>query len=154
MSVLLLSAGLSSGIAHAELIETDWQNLGDNLSVLDTNSGMEWLDLSQTLAMTVGNVIGQMDSPFSGWRLPSYDEVHALLDDYESNSGRSAIMDNMFDVRPYSVHRIAYGLHINSSETAYTLSGPYGPPGYPSYGEATNHSSFTGSKAMLLQVLG
>jgi len=42
--------------AKAELISTDFENQGDDLVTLDTDTGLEWLDLSLTRNNSMNNV--------------------------------------------------------------------------------------------------
>jgi hypothetical protein len=74
-TVLLLSAAS----AQASLVETDWNNLGDGLATLDTDTGIEWLDLTQTLGMSINQAEGLLGSTFDGWRLPTGAEVTQMM---------------------------------------------------------------------------
>lgn len=75
---LLLSA-LVTASAQAEFVELDWQSAGDRLITHDTQSTLEWLDLSQTSNQSVAAVQAQLTTTFAGWRLPSRAEVNALF---------------------------------------------------------------------------
>jgi len=62
--------------ANAELIEWDAFNVGDNLAVKDNDSGLVWLDLSQT----AGENYVDAGTLFVGWEHASYNHVEDLLD--------------------------------------------------------------------------
>jgi len=81
LSILLAAGALFSSVANAELISTDWKVAGDGYSTLDTVSGLEWLDLSLTKAMSYNYVemgLG-VGGTFEGWRLPTESEVIGLI---------------------------------------------------------------------------
>jgi MYXO-CTERM domain-containing protein len=69
--------------AHADLVATDWKTLGDNSATLDTDTGLEWLDLSTTKGLSYSDVMD--DSNFDGWRPPTFDEVITLFFNAFSN---------------------------------------------------------------------
>lgn len=77
--VLASILALSSVSSNAEFIKGDWKNAGDNLSVVDSESGIEWLNLNQTIGMSIGTAQGLLDTTFAGWRLPSQDEVATMM---------------------------------------------------------------------------
>lgn len=70
---------LSVTTAQAALVETDWNNAGDGLATLDTDTGIEWLDLTQTLGLTINQTEGLLSSTFDGWRLPTRAEVTQMM---------------------------------------------------------------------------
>lgn len=75
-SVLLLS--LASLSAQAAFVETDWKNTNDKLATLDTTTGLEWLDLTQTGGKSINEVKLQLDTLYAGWRMPTYAEMQTL----------------------------------------------------------------------------
>jgi hypothetical protein len=79
--IILVSAFIVgvSGNANAELISTDLKDIGDGLATLDNQSGLEWLDLSYTDALSLNSVVARLDTDLTGWRLPTYSEVSMLL---------------------------------------------------------------------------
>ncbi|APD91959.1 hypothetical protein BM525_18935 (plasmid) [Alteromonas mediterranea] len=82
MKRLLTGALLTLSFAsHAELVSTDWKTEGDALATLDTETGIEWLDLSETDELSIDTVISMTSAggEFEGWRLPTQSEVTALL---------------------------------------------------------------------------
>jgi hypothetical protein len=70
---------LSITSAQADLVESDWQNSGDALATLDTETGIEWLDLTQTDGMSINQAENLLNSTFSGWRLPTRTEVTEMM---------------------------------------------------------------------------
>ncbi len=78
----LLTAGvfaITSLGANAELLATDYLSEGDMKSTLDTQSGLEWLDLTYTDGMSIDQVKAALPTTFSGWRMPTPDEVVSLM---------------------------------------------------------------------------
>lgn len=67
--------------AGADLIEADWLVAGDGLITQDTESGLEWLDLTQTLDRSYNDVLSELgsDGEFDGFRHASKGEWEALL---------------------------------------------------------------------------
>ena len=61
------------------LINADWLNAGDNRAVLDTTTGLEWLDMKATNSYSYNEVIERLDSTFLGWRLATEFEVNQLM---------------------------------------------------------------------------
>lgn len=49
---------LTSFNTYAALIEQDWQNPGDGLLTRDTQTGLEWLDLTQTAGFSINEILG------------------------------------------------------------------------------------------------
>ncbi|MFQ3188907.1 MAG: hypothetical protein ACI936_000027 [Paraglaciecola sp.] len=70
---------LASMSASAQLIPTDWKNAGDSLATLDESTGIEWLDLTQTVNMSIDTAESYLSSRFEGWRLPTRSEVTQLM---------------------------------------------------------------------------
>tara|TARA_Y100000310_G_scaffold149818_1_gene149201 strand:+ start:11410 stop:12111 length:702 start_codon:yes stop_codon:yes gene_type:complete len=83
---------LASISANAEFIKGDWLHENDNLSFVDTETGLEWLSLRKTIGMSIDEVKGKLDSQFVGWRLPTEKEVIQVINgftpfDYEGRDG-------------------------------------------------------------------
>lgn len=70
-----------SGMAQADLVATDWKTSGDALATLHEETGIEWLDLTQTDGMSIQEVIDQTNQggTFEGWRLPTFDEIDTFV---------------------------------------------------------------------------
>jgi hypothetical protein len=78
----LLGLLLLSNAAQAELVAGDWLSEGDSQVTIDTDTGIEWLKLNNTSGMSVNQVIAELgrDGDFEGWRLPTSEEVQALIE--------------------------------------------------------------------------
>lgn len=78
---LLLGAtiALASLGANAELITTDWLSEGDNQAVLDTNSGITYLQLNNTTE-TMQNILNKMVSggTLQGWSFANRYQIDSL----------------------------------------------------------------------------
>lgn len=78
---LLVSAiALASVSAQAELIDSDWKQVSDGLTVLDTESGLEWLNLDQTNGLGFAQIDAKLDNELAGWRFATRDELTVLFD--------------------------------------------------------------------------
>lgn len=75
----LMSLCLVGSLAHAGFVDTDWMVDGDQRAVLHEETGIEWLKLDETIGMSINGVSAQLDSAYSGWRLPTRSEVNALF---------------------------------------------------------------------------
>lgn len=78
VSAFILAAGLVSAQANAAFVATDWKSGGDTLATLDTNTGLEWLDLSQTMGKSLSDVTSLLSTTYKGWRLPTVAEITKL----------------------------------------------------------------------------
>lgn len=76
---LVVMVGLMSLGANAALVSTDWKTAGDGKATLDTQTGIEWLDLSVTDGLTIGQVKSLLPTTYAGWRLPTPEEVFTML---------------------------------------------------------------------------
>jgi hypothetical protein len=81
LKLTLIALLISATSAHAELVAIDWEVAGDGLATLDTDTGLEWLDLTQTYEMSINQAesLTAEGSAFEGWRLPTRVEVTQLL---------------------------------------------------------------------------
>lgn len=113
-ATLLLCAGLVSGAAHAALIETDWKISGDKQATLDTETGIEWLDVSLTRGKSINQVIAELNTLYKGWRLPSQNEVFALFQHAFSASSPTYVKQGSatayynFNVYDYEHHNFTF----------------------------------------------
>lgn len=83
-SVLLVSACTVSMSAQAALIATDWKLAGDAQATLDTQTGLEWLDLSLTAKVPLSELKTRLASgDLKGWRFPTEAEVVNLHLNYD-----------------------------------------------------------------------
>lgn len=136
---LSLMFGLSSIGANAELISTDWKIESDSLATLDTTSGLEWLDLTQTKGMSYDQATGLLSSTFLGWRLPTSAEISTLYDNgigapytsgvigigtSDSNFIQSEIFSSMLGETDYSGSTTShYGLFFNEENASLNFMG-------------------------------
>jgi hypothetical protein len=70
---------LASMSANAELISTDWKTTGDALATLDDETGLEWLDLTQTRGYSYNSISPHLNGTYSGWRFPTTAEMQELF---------------------------------------------------------------------------
>lgn len=66
-----LAGVMASGSASAEFIHSDVYVAGDSKAVLDTDTGLEWMKLSETKGTTINSHMNRDD----GWRLATQVEV-------------------------------------------------------------------------------
>lgn len=78
---------LSTGV-NAAIISADWQNPGDNLVTRDTDSGLEWLDLTATANRNYNDISAKFGAgdEFESWRYASTTEVAGLWDAFGGDS--------------------------------------------------------------------
>lgn len=82
VKTVLILATLSMS-AHAALIETDWKSSGDKQATLDTDTGIEWLDLAYTAKIPLDSLMYRMQGgDLTGWRFATEAEVGALIIHY------------------------------------------------------------------------
>lgn len=84
-----LALGVLTLPAQAELLNADWHSPNDRLITQDTETGLEWLDLSQTNGMSIAVVQAHLDTTFAGWRLPSRSEVTGLMNSALGDEGNT-----------------------------------------------------------------
>ena len=82
-SCLALSLSLSS-TAHSALIVQDWMTAGDGYIIRDTDTNLEWLNLTQSGGLSYSYVSTQFGTggQFEGMRYATNDEVVALWESY------------------------------------------------------------------------
>jgi hypothetical protein len=82
--VSVVSAGILSAPAGATLITVDLVSPGDGLITLDTETGLEWLDLTESVNRSFDDVSGQFGpgEDFEGWRHATGSEVCRLVSTY------------------------------------------------------------------------
>lgn len=141
-TLLALIPLLSTG-AQAEFLVGDWQTAGDNLVIEDTATSLEWLNLSQTLGLSVNQVAAQLDSTYRGWRLPSRGEVNQLLNSFFPTLD----LDTVYGGRAYPGSTTGY---IN------LFGNTYGAGGYANLGFFVNdqQESLGGSAVLTHAVMG
>jgi len=75
--VSLLAIGSFS--ANADIVKGDWKQQGDRLSFADTETGIEWLALTETTNKSINQISALFDTTYKGWRLPTEDEVYTMM---------------------------------------------------------------------------
>lgn len=78
MVALLLGLMLSNSV-NAEFQIKDWRVDGDGLISFDTSTGLEWLNLSQTLGMTINTITPHLDAEFEGFMVANKSQVDTML---------------------------------------------------------------------------
>jgi hypothetical protein len=138
---LLFMSILSCG-ANAALIEVDWKVLGDKKVTFDSYSKLEWLDLSFTKGQSINSVLLKtaVGGQFAGWRLPTPEEVHALIDynilndhdtHYLSTGGFSSVDSTLYTSEMVNKFGGDLGTYLLNQNTAtiggvfYTLTYSY-----------------------------
>lgn len=84
LSALTLVTGLMSAQVNAAFIATDWKTQGDGLATLDTETGLEWLDFTQTSFKSINEVKSLLATVYTGWRMPTYAEMLTLSENLYS----------------------------------------------------------------------
>lgn len=120
VSAFILAAGLISTQANAAFVSTDWKAVGDKNATLDTNTGLEWLDLTHTFGESYASVESQLATTYAGWRLPTYAEIVQLTANIFSPYGKSpyvasfessaavAQFKSMFGSSVYSTYQVGF----------------------------------------------
>jgi hypothetical protein len=95
----------------AALISVDWKTPGDNLITRDTNSGLEWLDLTVTVERSANDIRSQIlaGGEFEGWRFANAGNVETFFNAFggfnvdpttgaSAYDGWSTINNGLFDM--------------------------------------------------------
>lgn len=71
--------------ASAALVSADWKTTGDNLITRDKGTGLEWLDLTETVDMSLNNVLAEtgFGGMLGGWQIAD----NALVTELWTNAG-------------------------------------------------------------------
>lgn len=88
-----------SQTADAMLMSRD-SNWGTGSITLDTNSGLEWLDISLSVNLSYNDMISHMQNGglYAGFRYATQDEVEALFINAGLNMGSSPAMQSALDL--------------------------------------------------------
>lgn len=76
---LVTTMALTSVSANAEFIKGDWKVEGDQLTAVDTQTGIEWLSLEVTQGQSYTYVNYVLASLYPGWRMPTSSEVVEMM---------------------------------------------------------------------------
>lgn len=94
LQVLLISALAIH--AHAlSITEADAFSQGDKLAFHEYNSNLDWLDLDATGSKSFEQISAELNTIYSGWRLPTEKEILNLL---------SGVFDKTFSAQSNSIH--------------------------------------------------
>lgn len=109
----VLFTTLLSGAAHADFVNIDWKEAGDQRAVVDTETGIEWLKLTETLGQTISDAVAETATggAFEGWRLATRYEVAEMIE----NIGLIT-QEEMFEADPY------YGRIIKTTFEEYSYA--------------------------------
>ena len=108
MAGCVLFTALLSGTAHADFVNIDWKEAGDNRAVVDTETGIEWLKLAETYNESSVGALAKTGEgqKYEGWRLATESEVFdmmlKLLDVTEAeleSASQGIVTNNVFQVR-------------------------------------------------------
>ena len=81
-------------VAHATLIVLDFYEAGDRLITLDTITGLEWLDVTETQGMSYTDVWNNSQLDAEGWQHATNYEVSDLFNQYVR-------VDNLTEMQGY-----------------------------------------------------
>jgi len=127
-----ITLALSANV-NAVIISSDWQLAGDNLITQDTDSGLEWLDLTVTSNMSYNDVSAQLGAggDYEGWRYATRVEIASLWDAFGGDStfyyGLSSHNNGLFDLMaPYigDLYCLSNGCSTGEGESWF-ITGDY-----------------------------
>jgi hypothetical protein len=79
-ALLAASILLLSGQVNAALIEQDLFSIGDGLTTLDSMTGLQWLDVTETVGLSYGDVLISQYITDLSFRYASLQELTSLFD--------------------------------------------------------------------------
>lgn len=139
-----IAVGLALAFAipvSADVINTDLKTLKDKLVISDTDTGLEFLKLTETLNVSVNDVKSRLNTTYLGWRLANEAEVSSLLGNllnstinsvglYDEINGATSISNNdlylqgdILGFSDVSNYRRSYGFVTNNIETHSSMYG-------------------------------
>ncbi len=101
LAAIALAGVMASGSASAEFIQSDVYVAGDNKAVLDTDTGLEWMKLSETVNQSISSYMN-LDN---GWRLATPEEVTQYLYnlfDVDDSDFAGVIKEGRYDITTYA----------------------------------------------------
>lgn len=90
-----------AGAANAALIEMDRYNRDDGLITLDSITGLEWLDVTETLAMSYQDVWDDGQLSAEGWTHANNSELASLLYYYDENYSYSVDQLSLYEMQDF-----------------------------------------------------
>ncbi len=120
---------LFSATSYAEVINTDLIESGDNLVISDTDTGLNFLKLTETIGISVAQIQEELNSTYLGWRFATSDEVTLLLDNLFADSlasvgGYDSLADNSYfeDLSIAGISDIVgWKLYVGTRKISYGL---------------------------------
>lgn len=84
LKILAAALTLVSASASAEIVVGDWKEAGDNLILLDTNTGAEWINPIYTDKYSVNTLMPEIESGgiFEGFRIINSADVESFMGSY------------------------------------------------------------------------
>jgi hypothetical protein len=81
LTSLMCTTLFFSAQSSAEIIDADWLSAGDKNAVIDTDTGLQWLDITLLNGRSIdyARSLTQTNPLYSGWRLPTFQEVEQLM---------------------------------------------------------------------------
>jgi MYXO-CTERM domain-containing protein len=90
-----LCISITASLANAGFVDTDRYTTGDKRAFLHEETGLEWLNLDETVGKSIDTVSSLLNSTYDGWRFATDDEVELLVQSafapYSFNSGVTSI---------------------------------------------------------------
>lgn len=115
---------LNSVTVYANLITLDWKVPNDGLILYETDSNLEWLNLSQSYGMSYNKVLAMTDNPgglYEGWHIAKKTEMVSLFNAV-GGDGRYSI-DGLTNGAGNSVDLLIqyWGVSLNENDTTYVV---------------------------------
>ncbi len=144
-AAIVAAATAVTATANAALTSEDWQNPGDGLLTVDSDTGLRWLDWSYTVNRSYNDVFSQLGAggEFEGFRYATESEMRTLY----ANAGAVSIapidgtdvgnipalnlLSSLLGDTFASGSEAIYGLEGNASEQASSLGDwPFSGPAH------------------------
>ncbi len=126
-----------------DFIETDWISEGDKRALLDAKTGLEWLDLRETVGIGTNNIDARLATDLAGWRRATKDEVFTLMENFFGIAPATYISDYKIPAADPLENKVNelfgyMGTHLSDSYGLYTY-GTYDHDGALKNAGFTNH---------------
>lgn len=136
---LLVSTLLLSISANASLVTMDWKSASDGILTYDDNSGLYWLDLTETAGMSYSEVSAQLGAggSFDGWRYATTTEATDIYAQFGLTPGAESLPIEDFRSAIATMNSY-FGDLFDATNYVDTHSGSWGIsgtewPGYPDW---------------------
>lgn len=110
------------------IVEADAFSAGDNKAVLETSTGLVWMDFGVNSHRTFSDVVSSLDTDYAGWRLPTIAEVDHLWTSLMSDLvqwnrwGPKFAMFTLNDGNPFGLPVTEYDDYLNNILTVFGFS--------------------------------